>query len=453
MAKTAFISYASEDETVANTICAYLERNAVSCWIAPRDVRPGAEYASEIIDGIKTSAVFVLVLSEHANTSEFVKREVERAVSKGKPIFPVRVREVAPSKSLELFISSAEWIDAWQPPIEQYLQRLAESIQSAATVYPAGKADPVAVPLPPPDRLNPVERGAAGMPPAAARKPSSPQRALVAAVVALVVLVAVLAALLGRNLFKPAEGTPASVSGSSTPGSTSTSGNGAIGTAPPTASASVVEQPGTPATSSAGISATDPCPRSLGINRELPTPFTCTCSAQSTEEATIWGTDVYTDDSALCRAALHAGVITPRGGSITVNRSSGRPLYVGTMRNGVQSSDFPAFPNSIEFKGTPPAPPGPGFCPRYLGITRELPTPFTCRCSAQATHEGTVWGTDIYTDDSSLCRAALHAGRVMSEGGTVTVVRGDGRALYVGTTRNGVASVDFGSFPSSITFK
>ena len=76
MAKTAFISYASEDETVAGTICSYLERNAVSCWIAPRDVRPGSEYASEIIDGIKSSAVFVLVLSEHANTSAFVKREV-----------------------------------------------------------------------------------------------------------------------------------------------------------------------------------------------------------------------------------------------------------------------------------------------------------------------------------------------------------------------------------------
>ena len=160
MAKTAFISYASEDEAVANTICAYLERNAVSCWIAPRDVRPGAEYASEIIDGIKTSAVFVLVLSEHANTSEFVKREVERAVSKGKPIFPVRVREVAPSKSLELFISSAEWIDAWQPPIEQYLERLAESIRSAAAVYPAGKGDPVAVALPPPDRSTVMPRGA-----------------------------------------------------------------------------------------------------------------------------------------------------------------------------------------------------------------------------------------------------------------------------------------------------
>src|SRR5262245_41486459 len=108
---TAFISYASEDEAVAHTISSYLERNGLTCWIAPGDVQPGADSAAEIVNGIETSAVLVLVLSEHANSSAFVSREVERAVSKSKPIFPVRVREVLPSKSLELFISAEHWID------------------------------------------------------------------------------------------------------------------------------------------------------------------------------------------------------------------------------------------------------------------------------------------------------------------------------------------------------
>ena len=122
----------------------------MSCWIAPRDVRLGADYGSEIIDGIESSSVMVLVLSEHANSSEFVKREVERAVAKGKPIFPVRVREVVPSKSLELFISSAEWVDAWQPPIEQYLGRLADSIRTASTFYASRDANGTAASLPGP---------------------------------------------------------------------------------------------------------------------------------------------------------------------------------------------------------------------------------------------------------------------------------------------------------------
>jgi TIR domain len=94
MGRVAFISHASEDAAIAATITDYLEKNGVSCWIAPRDLTPGREYSSEIVDGIESSAVFVLVLSENANESIFVKREVERAVSKGKPVFPIRVREV-----------------------------------------------------------------------------------------------------------------------------------------------------------------------------------------------------------------------------------------------------------------------------------------------------------------------------------------------------------------------
>jgi TIR domain len=146
MTKIAFISHASEDAAIAEVITEYLEKNGVSCWMAPRDADPGSDYSSEIIEAIEASTVFVLVLSENANESVFVKREVERAVSKGKPVFPIRVREVLPSKALELFISSAHWIDAWKPPLEKYLARLAQAISAAAAAYPAGAPPAVLVP-------------------------------------------------------------------------------------------------------------------------------------------------------------------------------------------------------------------------------------------------------------------------------------------------------------------
>jgi hypothetical protein len=60
---------------------------------------------------------------------------------------------------------------------------------------------------------------------------------------------------------------------------------------------------------------------------------------------------------------------------------------------------------------------------------------------------GTVWGTDVYTGDSSLPTAAVHAGLVQP-GGTavikVTVVQPLGQ--YQGSARNGVTSRDFGQF-------
>ena len=77
MARVAFISHASEDAAIAATITDYLESNGVSCWVAPRDITPGREYSAEIVEAIESSAVFVLVLSENANESIFVKREVD----------------------------------------------------------------------------------------------------------------------------------------------------------------------------------------------------------------------------------------------------------------------------------------------------------------------------------------------------------------------------------------
>ncbi len=449
MAKTAFISHASEDAAIAATITEFLESNGVSCWIAPRDLTPGREYSAEIVDGIESSAVFVLVLSENANESIYVKREVERAVSKGKPVFPIRVREVMPSKSLELFISSAHWIDAWKPPMEKYLERLAQSISSAAAVYPAG-APAAATPRP-----------------TIARPWSAPKR-LPAAVAAALVLLLLTGAgwygygLLGRSGPARSPADLARRAGSATSefpapeAATSTSREVAPAAGP---IAPGVQQAALPEevapTSSSG--APEPCPGSLIINRDLPMPFTCTCTAEATHRSSgaVWGTDVYTDDSDLCRAALHAGAIGAGGGPITVARSAGRPLYLGSSRNGVASNDYGSYDVSIAFAGTPTPPAGPEPCPGSLVINRNLPTPFTCTCSGAAARRGSgaVWGTDVYTDDSDLCRAALHAGAIGAEGGSITVTRSEGRAFYTGSSRHGVASNDYGSYDASIAFK
>jgi len=126
----AFISYASPDRDVAFKIAAFLEGQGIACWIAPRDVPPGMEYGAAIIQGIENSNALVLVLSEHSNDSQFVRKEVERAVSKVKPVLPVRIREIVPSGSLEFFISSAQWVDAWRSPMEQHLSTLAQAVKA-----------------------------------------------------------------------------------------------------------------------------------------------------------------------------------------------------------------------------------------------------------------------------------------------------------------------------------
>ena len=124
MAHDVFISYSSKDRTAAEAALAALERAGRSCWIAPRDIVPGQEYGEAIVDGIRASRIFLLVLSASSVDSPQVRRETERAANADIPIIPFRIEDVQPSRSLEYFISSAHWLDAFPPPLERHLDYL-----------------------------------------------------------------------------------------------------------------------------------------------------------------------------------------------------------------------------------------------------------------------------------------------------------------------------------------
>ena len=123
---SAFISHAKADAKKAQEIAASLEERGLKCWIAPRDVTAGRTYGDEIIRGIESAKAFVLVLSKGSNGSAFVAREVERAVSKQKPIFVIRLANVEPAPALELFISGTQWIDAFPGKLGPHIGKLAK---------------------------------------------------------------------------------------------------------------------------------------------------------------------------------------------------------------------------------------------------------------------------------------------------------------------------------------
>ncbi|HSZ19470.1 MAG TPA: DUF4185 domain-containing protein [Candidatus Acidoferrum sp.] len=130
MAHDVFVSYASADKTVADAVCATLESHGIRCWIAPRDVLPGIHYGEAIIDAIHECRIMVLVFSSKANISGHIPKEIERAVSQGVTVMPLRIEDVAPAKSLDYFIGSVHWLDALTPPLEVHLQRLAANVKT-----------------------------------------------------------------------------------------------------------------------------------------------------------------------------------------------------------------------------------------------------------------------------------------------------------------------------------
>lgn len=107
-----FISHSSSDAKQAEALCGYLEKRNKKCFIAPRDIRSGHEYAEELLDGIDNSYVVILMLSEKSNTSPHVLREIERAISKNIPVIVYKMENVTLSKSLEYFLMTHQWMDA-----------------------------------------------------------------------------------------------------------------------------------------------------------------------------------------------------------------------------------------------------------------------------------------------------------------------------------------------------
>jgi len=171
MAHDVFVSYAHQDRTVANAVCATLEAHGIRCWIAPRDILPGSDWGEAIIDAIQGAKALVLVFSSNSNDSDQIKREIERTVHQGIAVVPFRIEDVLPNKTLEYFISTQHWLDALTPPLEDHLNHLAETItvllakkDRKEKPLPAGGAESApSQPQSRPEEVSPEERPSAIM--------------------------------------------------------------------------------------------------------------------------------------------------------------------------------------------------------------------------------------------------------------------------------------------------
>ncbi len=166
MARDVFISYSQPDRECAFEMVERLEGRGIDCWIAPRDIVPSADWASEIMDAISSARAMILIFSASSNQSPQVRREVERAVHKELSILPFRIENVLPSKSLEFFLSTQHWMDAFPPPREPHYARLCEYLAAQLGTAPSARPAPDPRPAPPPlidaGELKHIERQLAG---------------------------------------------------------------------------------------------------------------------------------------------------------------------------------------------------------------------------------------------------------------------------------------------------
>ena len=198
-----------------------------------------------------------------------------------------------------------------------------------------------------------------------------------------------------------------------------------------------------------------------GLTGDAGTTFTFVCPAGGSLHA-VWGSDIYTADSSICTAAVHAGLITvERGGTVTIELSPGRQVYGTSQRNGVTTNVYGGFGRSFVFKSEANSraeTEADNVTPILWNtaasmLTYENGKPYKFKCPAGG-KESTIWGTDVYTADSSVCTAAVHVGVIIFEsGGNVTIELRPGQSSYQGTLRNSVKSSDYGAYARSFVVK
>uniref|UniRef100_A0A3P9MXF4 Cysteine-rich secretory protein LCCL domain containing 1b n=1 Tax=Poecilia reticulata TaxID=8081 RepID=A0A3P9MXF4_POERE len=154
----------------------------------------------------------------------------------------------------------------------------------------------------------------------------------------------------------------------------------------------------------------------------------------------VVGTSYYDMQSSVCGAGLHSGVINDDGGWLDVTRLGRKQLFTKSYKNGnILQNNFQlhllCFPVKAIRCDTTVA----HFCP-FKKPVRHCPRLY---CPKNCLHDSRarVIGTKYYTDKSSICRAAIHAGVIRSEsGGYLDVMPVDTRRQYSGSYQNGINS-------------
>ena len=105
-----FISYGSQNRDAAEGLCAYLEEHGLRCWIAPRNIPSGSNYAGAITRALRSSENLIVICSKASSQSGHVKNEVTLAFNQNKHILPYCLDDEPFDDDLEYFLSSKQQI-------------------------------------------------------------------------------------------------------------------------------------------------------------------------------------------------------------------------------------------------------------------------------------------------------------------------------------------------------
>lgn len=195
-------------------------------------------------------------------------------------------------------------------------------------------------------------------------------------------------------------------------------------------------------------------------------PITLSCPPNGTVRTgqhTLYGTDLYAAGS-ICEAAAHSGLITVgSGGIVTLVIDGEYGPFIGSLRNGISTSDWGGKMEAFRFVATPSSPSSvPPVRPQLIRwdtapsmFVGRIGQPIALRCPPNGTvhaNSHALYGTDTYWGDS-ICEAAAHSERItVKDGGVINVVFIGEFGPFVGSVRHGISTSDWGGTLQAFRF-
>lgn len=109
-----FISYKAEEFDYAKNVKIALEESGISCWMAPMSIKGGSSYASEIPKAIRSCKIFVLILSEKAQSSNWIPRELDQAINENKIVMPFMIENCTLKDEFAFYLSNVQRYNAYE---------------------------------------------------------------------------------------------------------------------------------------------------------------------------------------------------------------------------------------------------------------------------------------------------------------------------------------------------
>jgi hypothetical protein len=181
----------------------------------------------------------------------------------------------------------------------------------------------------------------------------------------------------------------------------------------------------------------------------------CSKCVNQLSSVALFGTEIFHPRSGICKAAAHLGLLNSAQNEILLYILPGKKVYNGSSsKNDLKSYSFGSSTLSFTIKVAPPLRNIDCLQTADSGLFANAPvfSRFVARCPSGCSNQGEVYGSEIYSDSSSICRAAIHYGALTNHGGEIDFMIEGGTSFYKSKLGFGIMSKSKEGFIRSFRF-